>query len=118
MPLSRRPYVAVQVTLTSANTNYHLYDLVATALAGASATPAGAGREINIQSHPGIDGVGGNTNDILIGDGNLSTTYLGYVLQPGGSRTYRSDLGNVLFQGIYARSAGAGQKLNIEVETA
>jgi hypothetical protein len=113
--LTNRDYVAVQVTLTAANTNYNLQTLVNAALAGAAAVAPGACREFNLQAHPGIDGSGGNTNDILIGDADLSTTYLGYILQPGASRTYRSDFGNAQNSVIYVRSAGTGQKLNVEL---
>ena len=119
MPVARRPYVAVTITLTSANTNYEILTLVnaVLALATAPSEAPGACRVVNIQAHPGIDGSGGNTNDVLIGDAELATTRIGYVLNPGGSRAYESTSQNALVGGIYARSAGAGQKLNVEICT-
>ena len=120
-PNVRRSYLGVTVTLAAANTNYNLLTLlqaVTAAQTPPSDTPA-ACRELNIQSYPGIDGTGANTNDVLIGDSFLSATNMAYVLAVGGSRTYRSaSTGSVPVGTIFVRSAGASQKLNIEIEMA
>ena len=117
---TRRNYVAVTVTLTSANTNYRLLDLVNAILAAESNTDTniqcpGAARNVQVQSHPGIDSSGGNTADVLFGDAKLSTTRIGTVLSPGGFLSDRSPINNVDFGEIYARSATAAQKLNITI---
>lgn len=108
----RRAKWSGTVTLTTANTKYNLRKLINALLS--TATVPEAFRELNIQSHPGIDGVGGNTNDILVGDSTLSTSNIGYVLQSGQSRLYRSDIQNGQLDDIYVQSAGAAQKLNID----
>jgi hypothetical protein len=120
MPNARRTETSLTVTLTNANQNYSIYEL-AQAITSADSVPTdtpGACRELNIQSHPGIAGSGSNTADILVGDSQLSTTRIGYVLPVGGVRTYRSTVGNVNLAGIYVRSATAGQKLNLEIHSA
>jgi hypothetical protein len=115
---TRRNYVAVQVTLTSANTNYNLLQLVNAILAAETGTDSniqapGCARNVQVQSNPGIDSSGANTADILFGDAKLSTSRYGTVLSPGGFLSDRSPINNVDFGEIYARSATAGQKLNI-----
>lgn len=112
--LPRRASWSGTVTLTSANTNYNVRDLINAAIGTTVAEIPEAYRELNLQSHPGIDSVGGNTSDILVGDSQLSTTKIGYVLQPGQSRLYRSDKQNGLFGDVYVRSAGSSQKLNVD----
>lgn len=120
-PNSRRSYIGVQVTLTSANTVYNIYNLIQAVIAAQTpSTDAPAScRELNLQAHPGIDGTGANTNAILVGDSFLSTTNMAYVLGVGASRTYRSSsTSSVQVGSIYVRSAGAGQKINVEIEMA
>lgn len=117
---TRRNYVAVTVTLTNANQNYNLLTLVNAILAAESGTDTniqcpGAARNVQIQSNPGIDSVGANTADILVGDAKLSTTRIGTILSPGGFLSDRSPINNVDFGEIYARSATSGQKLNITI---
>lgn len=117
---TRRNYVAVTVTLTSADTNYNLLALVNAVLAAENNTDTniqapGAARNVQIQSHPGIDGVGANTASVLLGDANLSATRIGMVLAPGGFFSDRSPINNVDLGEIYARSATEAQKLNITV---
>lgn len=117
---TRRNYVGVTVTLTLANTNYNLLELINAILAAETGTDAnvqspGSARNVQIQSYPGIDGVGTNTADILLGDAKLSTTRMGSVINPGGFLSDRSPINNVDLGEIYARSATAGQKLNITV---
>lgn len=121
----RRAYVAVTITLTSANTNYNVLTLVNAVIAAEANMPTppmvapDACREMILQSFPGIDSSGANTNDILVGDGLLSTTRIGYILQAvGADRTYSSTIQNVDVGSIYVRSAGAGQKLNVEIVSA
>jgi hypothetical protein len=123
MATPRRSYVAVTVTLATANTNYNLLTLVNAILAAETqgdntVRVSGAQREFNIQANPGIDSVGANNKDVILGDSLLSATRVGYVLVPGASRLYRSNVQNADFGSIYAQSAGTNQKLNIELETA
>lgn len=120
MPSNRRSFVAVQVTLTSANTNYNLLALVNAIIAAETGSPStvavGMGRSLILQSNPGIDGAGANTNDVLVGDGLLSTTRYGYVLAAvGGVFQDQSPINNVNLADIYVRSAGAGQKVNVQI---
>jgi hypothetical protein len=110
----RRSYYGVQVTLTSADTNYEIYTLVE-AIVTVATNPSdapGACREFNIQSDPGNDG----SNPILVGDSELSATRYGYSLSAGDSRVYRSDINNVQVAGKYVRSHASGQKLNVEID--
>ena len=116
----RRNYVAVTVTLTLADTNYNLLALVNAVLAAETGTDVnvqcpGAARNVQIQSHPGIDSVGANTADIIFGDAKLSTTRVGTVVSPGGFLSDRSPINNVNLGEIYAQSHTAGQKLNITI---
>lgn len=115
-----RNFVGVTVTLPLANTNYNLKTLVDAILAAETGRDnavvvPGAARNVQIQSYPGIDGSGTNTNDILIGDGELSTTRVGAILSPGGFLSDRSPINNVTLGEYYAQSAAANQKLNIMV---
>jgi len=117
---NRRNFVGVIVTLPAANTNYNILALTNEILAAETGTAdkmecPGAARNVQIQSYPGIDGIGANTNDILIGDGKLSTTRAGAILSPGGFLSDRSPLDNVTFGEYYARSAGTNQKLLIMI---
>lgn len=121
----RRAYIGITVTLTTADTNYHLLTLVNTALAAqspgdSSIQAPGTARELNLQNPVG------NSNSILVGDANLSSTNMGVELivgsggppstAPGASRTYRSNISNVDVGSLYVRSAGSSQKLNVEIE--
>ena len=121
MANARRAYVAVLVTLAAANNNYNLLDLVNAILAAETQgdntmRASGAVRTFTVSSFAGIDGTGGNTKDVLIGDSLLSTTRMGYVLSFGGQgATYSSSIPNVDFGSLYARSAGTNQKLMIEL---
>jgi hypothetical protein len=101
VPANYSPYFAVQVTLTSANTNYNLYDLV-TAI---EANAAPSVRELSLQA---------DSNAVLVGDASLGTTRYGYQLTSGASRTYRSFAANVPLSAIWARSTSSGAKINIE----
>ena len=103
-------YVAVQITLTLADTNYNVLALVR---AVEEACPASA-RELCLESDKANDAA----SKIMIGDSNLSGTRYGYQLSPGDSRTYRAMVQNVPFGVLYARSASAGLKLNVEVMAA
>jgi len=113
MPEARRSYIAVTVTLTSANTNYNLLALV-NAILTPTLSP-GACRELSLQN------TNGNTASVLVGDAELSSTRIGYELTAGSStvgmsRTYRcSGSNSVSIADIYVRSASAGQKLNVEI---
>ena len=120
-----RSFVGVTVTLATANTNYNLKTLVDAILQAESNTDAhivcpGAPRFYRIQAYPGIDaGSGANTKDVLIGDGELSTTRIGTILVaptttiPAGELTDRSPINNCDFGDLYARSSTNNQKLNI-----
>lgn len=113
--LARRAAWSGTITLTTANTPYQLKSLIDAAILAQGAEIPGTFRELNIQSWPGIDGVGPNTNDILVGDSKITTTNVGYIIQSGQSRLYRSDKQNGSLIDLYAQSAGSAQKLNIEV---
>lgn len=115
-----RNFVGVLVTLTSANTKYNIKTLVDAVLAAETGRDnavvcPGAARSVQIQSYPGIDGVGANTSDILIGDGELSTTRMGAILNPGGFLNDSSPINNVTLGEIYAQSAGTAQVLLVLV---
>lgn len=97
------------LTLTSANTNYRLSTLIAAVEPNERTTFS----EIMIRAVDGIDGVGANTNDVLIGDSNLATTRYYRPLAAGDS-TYLSSGGGINGETTthwYVRSAGAGQKI-------
>ncbi len=113
--LSRRAAWSGTITLTTANTNYNIKTLIDAAILAQGAEVPGTYRELNLQSHPGIDSVGANSNDILVGDSLLSTTNIGYILQVGNARLYRSDHQNGNLIDLFVRSAGTAQKLNVEV---
>jgi len=98
-------YVAATVTLTAANTNYSLLALLQAIEPNCPPTA----REVVIQSHSG------NGSAVLVGDANLTALRCGYELGVGQSRTYRSGIQHVLIGSLFARSAGAAQKLNVEV---
>lgn len=112
-PLSRRAFWAGIVTLTSANTNYNLRELVNAELSASGAEVPDSFREILITANPGVDGAGQNTNDVLLGDSSLSASVYGWVLSVGSSTPFRSTIGNVQFSPIYARSGASGQKVCI-----
>lgn len=114
---SRRSLWAGTVTLTSANTNYHIIDLInaLTSLSSVGAQVPGATREFILLAFPGVDGTGANTNDILIGDANVSATNFGVALPAGANVIFRSTYDNAQVAGLYVRSAGASQKLCITV---
>ncbi len=113
MPTHKRSYVALTVTLTDANANYNLLALI-NAIVEAETKYAGANcpgmcRELNIQSDVN------NTAQVIVGDGLLSATRVGYFLAIGGARAYRSEINNVDLGSLYVRSTAAAQKLNVEV---
>ncbi len=77
----RRAYVAVQVTLTLADTAYNLYELVNVVLAGETLSTGmicpGNCAQLCIQGDVGNDA----TDLVLIGDALISTTRFGYSLK-------------------------------------
>lgn len=102
-------YVAVQITLTSANQNYNVLVEVQKVVANCPATA----RELAIQS------ASGNTGIVLIGDAALSATRFGVELVAAGdARVYGSVHQNVQVGTKWVRSATAGQKVNVEIEAA
>src|SRR6266567_4231741 len=118
--VAHRNYVGVTVTLAAANTNYNLLALVNAILAAETGTDntsqcSGMARSVNLQAYPGIEGTGINTNDILVGDAFLSTTRIGYILNPGGAFHDSTHMNNVNVGDIYVRSAGTSQKINVTV---
>lgn len=107
--MASKAYVAVQVTLAAKDTNYHLLDLI-TEIDGNCPPTA---RELTIQAP--------KTNDdgvIKVGDAQLADGRVGYELGATDSRTYRSNLQNVLLGSIYVRGSDDGLKLNVEVMAA
>lgn len=96
-------YIGAQLTLTTANTNYRLKDLID----AIETMPQGNASEVIVQADSG-------TGTVLVGDSEMSATRYGYLLNPGDSRTYR--LSNRIQTGdIYLRSPTAGKKVNVEV---
>jgi hypothetical protein len=122
MAYNRRSTIGAFVTLTSANTNYNLAELVQAVLDAETGTASGGVvpsmvRQVVIQSYPGLAGAGANTAEILIGDGKLSTARFGIVLTVGANFSDRSNTNNVAWGDFYARSAAANQKLSILITT-
>jgi hypothetical protein len=107
----RRGYTAVQVTVTT--TPQEIIDLVNTALAADEhpGVAPGACRELNLQNDP----LEASSNNILVGDGDLDATRYGYVITPGGSRVYRSNVNNVQLAGINVRTDAGTKLLNVEI---
>lgn len=122
MPISiRRGQFVGLLTLTLANTNYNICDLIDAVIQAEGTGPASATQTITrtariwtVLAHPGIDGVGANTNDILFGDALVSPTRC-LVLPKGASQTSQSVVNNVDLGSFYVRSAGVGQKISVFV---
>jgi len=122
MAFMRRNYVGVTVTLATANTKYSLLALINAILAAetgrdnTSQCPAMC-RSLVLQAYAGIDSSGGNSNDILVGDGLLSTTRIGFILSSaGGVFNDQCTIDNVNVGDVYVQSAGTNQKLNVMVQ--
>lgn len=98
------------ITLTAADTNYRLYTLLN---AADSRIPARCA-EIQIQAATA------NTAKVLIGDGGLSGSVFGKELNAESSTTIGagSNSNTVPLKNLWARSASAGQVLNIIVRVA
>ena len=119
--MNRRNFVAVTVTLAVANTVYSLWDLINAIIQAESAgdvttQASGVVRTLTLQAHPGVDGVGGNSKDVLVGDALVSTSRIGFVLSTGQSYSDRASIQNVNVQGIYLLSAGTNQKVNVFIQ--
>lgn len=120
MAFQRRSYVGVLVTLT-ANTVQNLFalvDAVITAETQGDNTmhAPGTARELTITSFNGVDGVGGNNKDILVGDALVASPgRAGYILAPGQSRTYRAEGSWVSLMDLHTLTAGTSQKLLVEI---
>lgn len=125
---AHRNFFMGQLTLTLANTPYNikaLVDAVIQAEGGAAATQAiyGGCRLAYVEANPGIDGSGGNTNDVLLGEnigvnsGSLVTNarYGRVLSKAGGGFTFQSTSNNVDFKNYWVQSAGVGQKINVIV---
>ncbi len=98
---------AFQVALTSANTNYHLVDLVK----AIDANFVDRGEHITVQSDPG-----NASAKIRIGyDSNLSDTRFGRLLATSDVDTLPGPAGAYHLRGLYARSDTAGSKVNINI---
>lgn len=113
-----RQSIGLTVTLTSANTNYNLYDLVKAVIqaeggAAANVIPPGTVRQITVQAYPGITSVGANTVDVLMGDALVSATRIGAILAPGANWSDHSDVNNCDWMWIYVRAAAVSQKINV-----
>ncbi len=123
---SRRNFFMGSLLLAAANTPYMLVDLINAVIqaeGGAAATQiiAGTARFFYIEGHPGIDGAGGNTNDVLLGEkisanaGNIVTNLRwGRVLSAsGGTLTNSSTIDNVDWSNYAVQSAGVAQRVNV-----
>jgi hypothetical protein len=93
-----------QVTLTTALTVYNL----ATLVAAVDSTFPGYCHTLTIQSDLS------NTNNVYIGDANLSATVYGTILQTIGSSEYTSPFNGVDLHNFYIMcDGGVSAKLNI-----
>lgn len=95
-----------QITLTTANTNYGLADL----LAAIDADVPAETRELVLQSD-----AGNGAAKVLIGDVNLSGTRYGVKLSTGDSRTYVQRRQSVDIRDIYLRTDTNASKVNVEM---
>lgn len=120
LTMKRRSHVAVEVTLTSADTAYNLLDLVNAVIAaeakwdGAMVCPGNCARLV-LQADPAnADTTGG----VLIGDSLISATRYGYdLLKTAQPMVYTAPINAIQFGALYGFSHTAGQKLSIEVMT-
>jgi hypothetical protein len=96
---------AAQLTLTSANTNYSIYEL---ASAIDSAFPPNV-RELSFQVDAGA-------GTLLIGDVNMTATRYGKLYDPATTDVVRDDKNSISLRSIYFRSAQAGKIVNVMVE--
>jgi hypothetical protein len=95
--------VSVQLTLTSANTNYSLITLAQAVDANFPAKFTSLLIEADAANAAG--------SKVSFGDTNTSATRYGYQLGPGDSRSYS---GSFPVGDLYARGSGAGLKVNLE----
>jgi hypothetical protein len=99
-------YAGVQVTLTNADQNYRLIDLL-------TAVDSNIPQTCN---ELGLQAEADNAMEILIGDSAVSDTRYGYKLNAGDARTYGRNMQSVLLGSMYVRrGAGTAPKLNVEV---
>ena len=105
------PIATYTLTLTSANTNYN----IATLIAAINSAERKNFAQVVIVGYPGIDGVGANTSDVLVGDASLATTRFFLALGANDQYTFYSGDGSngVCTPSLFVRSAGAGQKINV-----
>lgn len=114
----RRAYVAVQVTLTTADTPYRLLDLINTVLAGESGMASPPMVCPDACGHLILQTDSSSTGPILIGDGLISTSRYGYQIAKSAAQSYTSGNLNVIQLGsMYVQSHTMGDKLNVEVMT-
>lgn len=118
MSMSRRPYVGVQVTLTSHLVTYNLLTLINAVIAAETGIATGGecpgtAREMTLQAPTG------NTGVVYIGDGFLVAAGAGRQsgeITKGLSRHYGTgDTKSVDLGQIYVTPATDGDKLNVEV---
>jgi hypothetical protein len=101
-----RGLFSYQLTLTDADTNYNLQELIA---AVEPSAPTFC-RELLIQADDG-----NSTNKVMIGDLNTSSTRFGFKLAAGDSRTYVYREAMVDVRDFYVRCDGASKKINVEL---
>lgn len=111
----RRPYVAVQLTLTGGVDR--LLTLVNVILAAETGMPTppmvcpDACGSLTVQNDAATDS---GDPPILFGDALLSTSRYGYSLDPNEKKEYRAPLNNIAFGELYALGA-MGDKVSVEV---
>lgn len=124
----KRNFFMGQLTLPLANTPYNICDLIDAVVQAEGGTAVNSGvartsRLFYVESFPGIGGVGGNTNDVLLGEqiaansGSLLTNArFGRVLAAaGGGFTFQGTFQNVDHGNYVVQSAGVGQKIDVIV---
>ena len=96
---------SVQLTLTTADTNYHLPDLVA-AVDAAISKRCGS---LVIQADPA------NAGNVLMGDALVSGTRYGAKLGAGDAHGISLHFNGASTEGIYLRPDTNAQKVNVEI---
>ena len=103
-----QPNVYKTVTLTATASAVDLL----TALQAVDPSILGAYREVNLQADPG-----NTTNNVLIGDDQLTVNRVGVVLTAGTSRNYRESgfAAGVPIANMYLLASAGSPKLNVEL---
>lgn len=124
---SKRNFFMGQLNLPVANTPYNVVALINAVIQAESPTStqqmiSGDCRINYIESHNGIDNVGANTNDILLGESIVAgqslltgARYGRVIPKAGAGFTFQGTFNNVDFGNYWVQSAGTNQKINVIV---